>query len=67
MKAQKASEVGKDSEATLGAKRERQGESTHSDDEEDDWDELAREERMAKKLKKGEVSQREFDVEFADL
>lgn len=34
---------------------------------EDDWDELAREERMAKKVKRGDVSQSQFDVEFADL
>lgn len=34
---------------------------------EDDWDELAREERLAKKLRKGAVSQREFDEEFGDL
>lgn len=34
---------------------------------EDDWDELAREERLAKKLRKGTVSQNEFDQEFGDL
>jgi len=34
---------------------------------EDDWDELAREERIAKKLRKGTVSQKEFDEEFGDL
>ena len=33
----------------------------------DDWEELAREERMAKKLKKGGISQSDFDKEFADL
>ena len=33
----------------------------------DDWDELVREERMAKRVKKGQVSQSEFDAEFADL
>ena len=31
---------------------------------EDDWAELAREERMAKKVKKGEITQLEFDAEF---
>lgn len=31
---------------------------------EDDWAELAREERMAKKVKKGEIAQLEFDAEF---
>ncbi|KAF8639828.1 hypothetical protein AX17_001084 [Amanita inopinata Kibby_2008] len=33
----------------------------------DDWEDLAREERMAKKLKRGEISQTEFDAEFAGL
>ncbi len=35
--------------------------------DEDDWDELAKEERMAKKLRKGEVSQQDFDAAFAEL
>jgi ATP-dependent RNA helicase DDX55/SPB4 len=34
------------------------------EDNEDDWAELAREERMAKKVRKGEVTQLEFDAEF---
>ena len=34
------------------------------EEEEDDWAELAREERMAKKAKKGEITQVEFDAEF---
>lgn len=34
---------------------------------EDTWGQLAREERMAKKLKRGEISQKEFDAEFVDL
>ncbi|KAF9268028.1 DEAD-domain-containing protein [Marasmius fiardii PR-910] len=38
-----------------------------ADDDGDDWDDLAREERMAKKVRKGEVSQKAFDSEFADL
>ncbi|EPQ55480.1 hypothetical protein GLOTRDRAFT_129657 [Gloeophyllum trabeum ATCC 11539] len=33
----------------------------------DDWKELAREERMAKKVKKGLVEQADFDNEFAEL
>ncbi|KAK2466230.1 hypothetical protein APHAL10511_001872 [Amanita phalloides] len=37
------------------------------EDDEDAWEELAKEERMAKKLKRGEISQSEFDAEFADL
>jgi len=35
--------------------------------DEDDWDDLAKEERMAKKLRKGEISQQDFDTTFADL
>jgi len=35
--------------------------------DEDDWDDLAKEERMAKKLRKGEISQQDFDTAFADL
>jgi ATP-dependent RNA helicase DDX55/SPB4 len=34
------------------------------EDDEDDWAELAREERMAKKVKKGEMTLLEFDAEF---
>ncbi|KAJ7684530.1 DEAD-domain-containing protein [Mycena polygramma] len=36
-------------------------------DEGDDWDDLAREERMAKKMRKGDVSKKAFDAEFADF
>lgn len=35
---------------------------------EDDWESLAEEERLAKKLKKGRISQAEFDATtFTDL
>ena len=34
------------------------------EDDEDDWADLAREERMAKKVRKGDVTQLEFDAEF---
>ncbi|KAJ1679337.1 ATP-dependent rRNA helicase spb4 [Spiromyces aspiralis] len=34
-------------------------------DDEDDWEELAREERLAKKLKKGKISKKEFERETA--
>ena len=44
-------------------KREREADGEDQDDE-DDWAEIAREERMAKKVKKGEITQLEFDVEF---
>ncbi|KZT27125.1 DEAD-domain-containing protein [Neolentinus lepideus HHB14362 ss-1] len=36
-------------------------------DNDEDWKELAREERMAKKVKKGLVGQEDFDNEFAGL
>ncbi|KAH9482660.1 ATP-dependent rRNA helicase SPB4 [Psilocybe cubensis] len=36
-------------------------------DEADDWAELAREEKMAKRLRQGTISQKDFDAEFADL
>ena len=35
--------------------------------DEDDWTELAQEERMAKKVKRGHISQKMFDAEFGDL
>lgn len=38
-----------------------------SSQDEDDWDQLAAEERMAKKVRKGDVSQKSFDAEFGDL
>ncbi|EMD38355.1 hypothetical protein CERSUDRAFT_104945 [Gelatoporia subvermispora B] len=37
------------------------------DDDEDDWAELAREERLAKKVKRGEISQDAFDAQFSGL
>jgi ATP-dependent RNA helicase DDX55/SPB4 len=49
-------------EQTTSPKRPRAEE-----DGEDTWKQLAREERMAKKLKRGEISQKEFDAEFVDL
>lgn len=58
----------KQPEPDVGEKRQR-GESIgeESDAGGDDWDELAREERMAKKVKKGVVSQDVFDGEFGEL
>lgn len=35
------------------------------DDGEDDWADLAKEERMAKKVRQGGISQAVFDAEFA--
>ncbi|TFY67444.1 hypothetical protein EVJ58_g1616 [Rhodofomes roseus] len=55
-------------EEVVGEKRQR-GVSVDegSDGGEDDWDALAREERMAKKVKKGLVAQDVFDGEFGEL
>lgn len=36
-------------------------------DEGDDWNELVREERMAKKVRKGNITLETFDEQFADL
>lgn len=44
----------------------RKAEEVDKDDEEDDWEELAAEERMAKKVRKGKVNQKEFDSMFMD-
>ncbi|KAG7096911.1 hypothetical protein E1B28_004316 [Marasmius oreades] len=33
----------------------------------DDWEDIAREERMAKKVRKGEISQKAFESEFTNL
>lgn len=55
-------------EKAVGEKRGRaESVGTEGDDIGDDWDELAREERMAKKVKKGLVSQDAFDGEFGEL
>jgi ATP-dependent RNA helicase DDX55/SPB4 len=48
------------------------GPATHSlkrdqDEWANEWDELAKEERMAKKLRKGDVSLESFDKEFMSL
>jgi len=47
------------------------GSDDDGEDEEDSWEALAREERLAKKVKKGKLSSKEFDKEvgnmFADL
>lgn len=51
----------------MGTKRGREGVAESGDEDEDDWEALAKEERMAKRVKKGQVSQSEFDAEFADL
>ena len=54
-------------DSEVGTKRGREGVAESGDEDEDDWEALAKEERMAKRVKKGQVSQSEFDAEFADL
>ncbi|KAI7886768.1 DEAD-domain-containing protein [Lichtheimia hyalospora FSU 10163] len=45
----------------------RKADQVEKDDEQDnDWDDLAAEERMAKKVRKGKVNQKEFDNMFMD-
>ncbi|TFK28730.1 DEAD-domain-containing protein [Coprinopsis marcescibilis] len=63
---EKLSEPGETDPST--GKRSREEDASESDGNDgDDWDELAREERMAKKVRKGAVSQKVFDSEFGDL
>lgn len=52
--------------SSIPAVPQKRGLAADDEDEgnEDDWAELAREERMAKKVKKGEITQLEFDAEF---
>ncbi|TFK43507.1 DEAD-domain-containing protein [Crucibulum laeve] len=66
LKAQATTVVG-DTKEEYSLKRARPDDLDISDGDEDDWEELAKEERMAKKLRKGEVSKKEFDAEFGDL
>jgi len=50
-----------------GVKRGRTPPAENDGNDSDDWDELAKEERMAKKVRRGAVSQGAFDAQFADL
>lgn len=50
-----------------GTKRGRTSRVESDENDSDDWDELAREERMAKKVRRGDVTQGVFDAQFADL
>ncbi|KAL5490329.1 SPB4 [Sanghuangporus weigelae] len=52
-------------ESQLGAGGKRS--KAERDADEDDWDELAREERMAKKVRKGTLDSKAFDEEFTGL
>jgi ATP-dependent RNA helicase DDX55/SPB4 len=38
-----------------------------AEDDGDQWEELAREERMAKKMRTGQISERVFDEQFGEL
>ncbi|KAF8076413.1 DEAD-domain-containing protein [Lyophyllum atratum] len=63
LKAQAATESVQSEENPLKRGRE-DAEVSEAEDDGDDWDELAREERMAKKVKKGDIKQKAFDAEF---
>jgi len=56
------------SESLLGKRqRDDSNEDVDGANDNDDWAELAREEKMAKRLRNGGVSQKDFDAEFGDL
>ncbi|OJT07859.1 ATP-dependent rRNA helicase SPB4 [Trametes pubescens] len=65
LKAQEAADTATPDQT--GSKRGLEDVSGESGGEGDDWAELAREERLAKRVKKGHLSQSRFDAEFADL
>jgi ATP-dependent RNA helicase DDX55/SPB4 len=54
------------SPSTVPRKRGRE-EDDEDEDDQDGWAEIAREERMAKKVKNGEITQLEFDAELIRL
>jgi len=62
LKAQNATSADKST-----GKRDRAELDDDDGDDDDDWTDLAREEKMAKRVRKGDVSQKEFDAEFVDL
>lgn len=49
------------------AEKKDRPDASDDDEEEDDWTTLAKEERMAKKVKRGAMSQATFDAEFGDM
>lgn len=63
LKSHKTAEETGQSDSVAGPK----GGKAESDADVDDWDELAREERMAKKVKKGVIDSKAFDEEFVGL
>ncbi|KAH7106405.1 DEAD-domain-containing protein [Auriculariales sp. MPI-PUGE-AT-0066] len=59
-----------DDSSSAAQKMETEGEGggdSQSEEVEDDWEELAREERAAKKVRRNKMDQKEFDLQFADL
>jgi ATP-dependent RNA helicase DDX55/SPB4 len=62
LKTQQSTQPGPAEPITVNSKRARTDQA-----EEDEWEELAREERMAKKLRKGDVSLEAFDKEVMSL
>ncbi|KAE9410543.1 DEAD-domain-containing protein [Gymnopus androsaceus JB14] len=63
LKTQSTSEV-----AQKDLKRARNDDEDVADsNDEEDWSEIAREERMAKKVRRGDISRKAFDAEFGDL
>lgn len=58
---------GESAVSSLKRSRDEDDNDDKDDDDADDWAELAREEKMAKKVRRGEVTQKVFDAEFNDL
>jgi len=48
-------------------RRDNVDDAMEDDDGTDDWAELAREEKMAKRVRQGTISQKQFDAEFGDM
>lgn len=59
-------EAPKDTNGQKDRKRARE-EDAEDSNADDDWSEMAREEKMAKKVRRGEVSKKAFNAEFGDL
>lgn len=55
------------SSTTQAGKKTDEGDGDGEDESNGDWEELAREERMAKKVRRGQVTQKEFDQAFGGL
>ena len=64
---QKAASGGAQTKLSSQNSSQGKGKRAKGGEDEDDWDELAREERMAKKVKKGTLDANVFDAEFEGL